>query len=170
MSADNWAECPKCHGGPPGDETNNFREDWEIGLNVGWIGEEDQPPAILVKYRGECRDCGLLVELDQRHPVTWGPEKNTPSGQWRPEGWECIPAGWFIKVPSGEAWELVATENQGIIQAVTLRSPEGKQATSRRPAEQRVQACPGTAGNPIQGAVDALASSFTVGVLKDQVD
>jgi hypothetical protein len=47
MSADNWADCPKC--GAP------FREDYEIGVY--------SDGTFYIDYRGHCRTCGGSIKF-----------------------------------------------------------------------------------------------------------
>jgi len=89
MSADNWAECPRCRGAEvaakaaldssygvvtreeweelqeryeatQGIRDNTFREDYGI------YGAEDGE--ITVSYRGECTECGLKLKFTDVHP------------------------------------------------------------------------------------------------------
>ena len=49
MSADNWADCPKCS--ERGE--SSLREDYEIGILDG---------EFYVIYTGECRECGFKFQ------------------------------------------------------------------------------------------------------------
>jgi len=73
VSANSWVTCPRCKAeGNIGFRGNQFREDWELGLNDpdAWgEGEAGQPPAVILKYSGECQDCGLEIKINQRVPL-----------------------------------------------------------------------------------------------------
>ncbi|MFL6145610.1 MAG: hypothetical protein ACJ72N_27580 [Labedaea sp.] len=184
MSADSWARCPRCLAkGELGLRGREFREDWELGLNdpEAWgEDEESEAPTVIFNYSGECQSCGLSIKIRERFPLQdwtqpWsGPktlepnQPDVPQAELRP--WSQIPAGWFIQDPKGLWWEIVETEAAPPMQKVTIRQG-GHQGTWERPPAQQVMAAPGTLASPIQGATDALFSSFTdTRVLKDQVD
>lgn len=57
MSADNWANCPKCRA------VSQFREDYEIGMY------DDE---FFVSYRGACRECGHRYFFDHTDPGKGG--------------------------------------------------------------------------------------------------
>lgn len=171
MSADSWATCPRCkEKGDLGLRGQEFREDWSIGLNDDSWGpeEKDQEPCIIFRYLGECQRCGLRIKLENRFPLEdWRPV-NRPSEPDHPKSWAWgkIPAGWWVR-SVGDWWEVLATERSMDQQMVTLRNVKGQQGTWPRKVDGIVPACPGTAGAVLQGAVDALGSTFSVEVLHD---
>ena len=61
MSADNWAECPKCgEGNDVYRHSLPFREDYEIGVYDG---------KFKIYYRGRCECCGFCKSFNHTEPV-----------------------------------------------------------------------------------------------------
>jgi hypothetical protein len=153
MSADSWAVCPRCAANHAANDTR-FREDYEIG------GAETG--TVTVSYRGECQQCGLLLEFKAEHPIPdWQP-KNEPTGPITKRAWSAIPAGWFVQAPNGAWYEVVATSGMtGAMQDVTI-IVNGVEATHPRPASSLVPARRGTLVTEVSDALDALGEGARV--------
>jgi hypothetical protein len=97
------------------------------------------------------------------------PETNQPQSHLhQPRAWGAIPAGWFIQVPSGDWWEVLATAHHGgTRQVVTLRRPDRQSGTWDRNSTQKVTCCPGTRDQAVTDALAALGGN--VQVIEDQV-
>jgi hypothetical protein len=150
MSADAWSVCPRCKAnGDIGYKGYEFREDWEIGLNEGWVGEV--LPTVLVKYSGECERCGLLVTFEHRHPVTWEPQP-----EQRP--WSQIPAGWLVEHPKQpDTWlKVLATKLVLGKQQVRLEFPDGRVGAFTYPKATRVICKPGAGVTEVSVALETL--------------
>jgi hypothetical protein len=170
MSADAWSVCPRCKAraeiGPRG---NEFREDWKIGLI-----EDETPPQIIVKYRGECQRCCLFVEIHERFPipdwqigvpVTPPVEPNRPTGFVVRKTWSTVPAGWFVCVPGKTAswWEVIATRYAEGWQHVTLRGQDGREGTWPRDPDGEVKVRRGTqVPAEITDAIEALGEGAAI--------
>ncbi len=61
MSADNWAECPKCGKGKVKDNFGTpLREDYEIGIYGG---------EFFISYSGMCRECDFEKKFEHSEQV-----------------------------------------------------------------------------------------------------
>lgn len=101
------------------------------------------------------------------------PEVNEPRGFVLTREWQEIPAGWFVQSPKDpDVWfevmrterEPNATEN---IQIVTLRAPDGRTVTTRRPAGDEVKVRKGTEGAAVAEALELLGPGAHI--IEDQV-
>jgi hypothetical protein len=119
MSGDRWAACPRCTArNDLSYRGNEFREDFEIGLI-----EDETPPRIIVKYNGECQQCGLLVRFEEYHEVPdWylGARVEPPPPVEREWPWSQIRAGWEVLTPKGEWLEV----------ALAYRDEDGRQVVT----------------------------------------
>lgn len=98
-------------------------------------------------------------------------EPNKPTGFVLTRPWELVPAGWFVKTPSGAWFEVVETKRNGTTQDVTLRAPDGKTGSFPRPCLAEVKVRRGTHGTQLDDAIEALSDVFGgVQVLSDAVD
>lgn len=96
-------------------------------------------------------------------------EPNKPYGFVIPRPWNLVPAGWFVRVPNGTWFEVMATKQNGTMQDVTLRSPEGKTGTFPRKADAEVQVRRGTHTKELSDAIEALSGVFgPVEVISDE--
>lgn len=116
MSADNWAECPRCVANLDAD-ARTFREDYEIyGAETG---------TVTVSYRGECQRCNLLLEFETTHPIPGWQPPNKPTGPVESRPWSAVPAGWFVQTPRGVWLEVTATRLDAGRQVVEFGKSQG---------------------------------------------
>lgn len=90
MSADAWSPCPRCEPDAPEDHDGEgrFREDYEIWHSKG---------VVLIEYRGECQECGLLIEFkDRRYVPGFEPER----------AWSAVAPGDEVQAPDGSWLEV----------------------------------------------------------------
>lgn len=165
MSADNWAVCPRCTARHDvGYRNNEFREDYSIyGAETG---------TVTVEYRGECHRCGLVLEFTTEHPIPdWQPA-NEPIGGEIPSQWGKVPAGWFVKDPKGNWWEVTSTyrvpeDPSGDWQMVSLLVGD-QVAAFKRPPKGEVWARRGSlAPRDLSDAMASLEEAFTTAILRD---
>lgn len=96
-------------------------------------------------------------------------EPNKPTGSKVTKPWSEIPAGWFVYVPNGQAYEVMATKLSGVMQEVTLRAPDGKLGTFPRQRDAEVWCRRGSHGQTLDDAIETLAASFgKVEVISDE--
>jgi hypothetical protein len=90
-----------------------------------------------------------------------GEEPNAPTGFVLPRTWGTVPAGWFVRTPKGEWWEVFATAELEGKQEVTLRSPEGKRVGPiSREIDGKVSARHGTREKALAAAIAAIETGF----------
>lgn len=104
---------------------------------------------------------GALLDAVAALPV------NAPTGFIVDRPWGEIPAGWFVKAPNGQWYEVLRTRlDRGIGQAVTL-SVNGKEVSRDRDPAAKVPTRRGSLHPEADAALDALGGAFTVDVLDD---
>jgi hypothetical protein len=156
LNAMAWDTLTEWMGRWRGGDGNDYKVAWqEDGTARVEINTDDGPESLHVQ-----------VEIT----VSVVPNRPSNPATAEPRAWGAIPAGWFVRDPKGMWWEITASERAGDKQRVSLRMASGETATSTPPWKNTVTCTPGTAGAEIQGAVDALGSSFHVDVIADQVD
>jgi hypothetical protein len=95
-------------------------------------------------------------------------EPNKPTGFRVRRPWSAVPAGWFVKVPNGDArWEVLRTERVGPVQRVTLRMPDGTTGQWDQPPDREVLCQRGTLVTEAADALEVLGEGAEV--LKDEL-
>jgi len=152
VSASNWTWCPGCQAEEAVRATAHratFREDYQIyGAETG---------TVTVEYLGECHSCGLTLEFKDQRAIPVPPVSE-------PRRWAQIPAGWEVQAPSGAWYEVVATRAMhSDLQLVTLRSADGAEVESRRPAAATVTCRPGArASAEVENALALFGDGATI--------
>lgn len=92
---------------------------------------------------------------------------NQPTGFIVDRPWGEIPAGWFVKAPNGQWYEVIGTAFRDARQWVTTRLPGGTDYTGSRDPAAKVPTRRGSLHPEADAALDALGGAFTVDVLDD---
>lgn len=88
-------------------------------------------------------------------------EPNRPYGFKLTRPWSLVPSGWFVQIPSGAWFEVIASKMNGIMQDVTLRNPEtGAEGTFPRKRDAEVTTRRGTRTKELSDAIEALSDVF----------
>lgn len=88
-------------------------------------------------------------------------EPNRPYGFKLTRPWSLVPSGWFVQIPSGAWFEVIASKANGIMQDVTLRNPEtGAEGTFPRKRDAEVTTRRGSRVKELSDAIEALSDVF----------
>lgn len=85
---------------------------------------------------------------------------NRPIGFVVRRTWAEVPAGWFVRTPRQEWWEVCGSYAEGGKQVVSLRSPDGKIGTFPRTPNAEVSARKGSAHAEMAAALAIFAQTF----------
>jgi hypothetical protein len=134
-----------------------------VRRNVKETGEEPDPERTLALWSA--------VDALEDVLTMGGAMPNVPTGFVLTRPWELVPAGWFVRVPSGEWFEVVETKRNGTTQDVTLKSPKGATGSFPRPCLAEVKVRRGSNTKELDDAIEALSDLFGgVQVLSDKVE
>lgn len=121
-------------------------------------GEEPEPESVVALS-------AAVDALEAALPAVQRP--NAPYGFVLPRPWNLVPAGWFVRVPNGEWYEVIGTRLVDGKQHVTMKSPAGKTGTFPRDPEQKVSVRRGTHTKELSDAIEALGEAFGAEILDD---
>jgi hypothetical protein len=126
-----------------------------------------------VKQTGEEADLHpLMVAVDALEaalPAIGRP--NEPHGFVLTRPWELVAAGWFVKVPNGEWWEVTGTALVNGKQEVSMRKDALSKVVGPFPREPKaeVKVRRGTHTTQLDDAIEALSDVFGgVAILEDK--
>jgi len=125
-------------------------------------GEEPEPESVVALS-------AAVDALEALLPAARRP--NAPHGFVLTRPWDLIPAGWFVRVPNGEWWEVMGTERIGEKQHVSMRKDSMSPVSGPFPREPKgeVKVRRGTHTSELDDAIEALSDLFGgVEILEDK--